>query len=577
MTSNGACRVNLLPGEHLLVCVSAERFAGGYRVEVAGAAVGCACPKCGVVSRRVHACYQRRVRDLPVQGERVIIRLQARKFLCDNRGCSRRVFCERFGDVIRPFARMTGRLEAALQTMVLLTSAKVAERIGHALGYPGSASTLLRCAHRYEPPGVRACEVGVDDFAFRRGRTYGTIIIDLATHQPIELLPERSVQSLTAYLEAHPEVRVVARDRDARYAEAISLGAPDATVVVDRWHLLRNLTEAFERLVTNRWGAWRATLQAHVDAQHDNVTVDAAGDGFASEREQPGGDAAGSDALPLARPSRISSKSPREHQTTAERLARRQHLLDQVHELSRKGWTKIKIAQHLKLDRRTVATYLQRDTPPDHSRRHPTPAQIDQHHEYLRERWHQGCRNASQLTRELHDRGYTGPKRAVMRYVHHWRSSDDGDRPGPTPPDAAIVVLASPKKLAWNLLQDEPDTTTRALLEHVPDAEHHTNLARAGLDAIKQHNPHAWHAWRNAILEQPNTPLRSFVTGLQRDHDAIDNALTLKYSNGPTEGNVNRLKLIKRTMYGRASFALLRKKVLYQPARAPPDPQPHPT
>jgi hypothetical protein len=154
----------------------------------------------------------------------------------------------------------------------LLTSAKVAERIGRALGYPGSASTLLRCAHRYEPPRVLACEVGVDDFAFRRGRRYGTIIIDLATHRPIELLRERSVTSLTAYLEAHPEVRVVARDRDARYAEAIALAAPDATVVVDRWHLLRNLTEAFERLVANRSGAWRATLQAHVDAQHDNAT-----------------------------------------------------------------------------------------------------------------------------------------------------------------------------------------------------------------------------------------------------------------------------------------------------------------
>ena len=171
--SGGACLVSLLPDEHLLVCVSVERFAGGYRVEVAGAAMGCACPKCGVVSQRVHARYTRRVRDLPVQAERVIIRLQARKFLCDNRACARRVFCERFGDIIRPFARMTERLEAALQTMVLLTSAKLAERIGRMLGYPGSASTLLRCAHRYEPPGVLASRVGVDDFAFKRGPPRG--------------------------------------------------------------------------------------------------------------------------------------------------------------------------------------------------------------------------------------------------------------------------------------------------------------------------------------------------------------------------------------------------------------------
>jgi len=136
IVSRAAARVvSFLPDEHLLVCVSVERFAGGYRVEVAAVARACACPKCGVVSARVHARYVRRVRDLPVQGERVIVSVQARKFLCDNRACARRVFCERFGSVIRPFARMTERFEAALQTLVLLTSAKVAERIGRALGY----------------------------------------------------------------------------------------------------------------------------------------------------------------------------------------------------------------------------------------------------------------------------------------------------------------------------------------------------------------------------------------------------------------------------------------------------------
>jgi transposase len=322
VSSDATCLVSLLPDEHLLVCISVERFAGGYRVEVAGAAASCACPKCGVVSKRVHARYQRHVRDLPAQGERVLIRLQARKFHCDNGSCARRVFCERFGDVIRPFARMTGRLEAALQTMALLTSAKVAERIGRALGYPGSASTLLRCAHRYEPPGARAAEVGVDDFAFKRGHTYGTIIIDLATHRPIELLRERSVESLTAYLEAHPEVRVVARDRDARYAEAISLAAPDATVVVDRWHLLQNLSDAFERLVAQRSSGWRAALQTHHDAQHATASDDNHDSGG------PGGPPPAADR---------NSRGSRQQPATAARTARRQHLLERAHDLRGKG------------------------------------------------------------------------------------------------------------------------------------------------------------------------------------------------------------------------------------------------
>lgn len=564
MASGGACLVCLLPDEHLLVCVSVERFAGGYRVELAGAAAGCACPKCGVVSRRVHARYVRRVRDLPVQAERVIIQLQARKFLCDNRECARRVFCERFGDVIRPFARMTGRFEAALQTMVLLTSAKAAERIGRALGYWVSASTLLRCAHRYHPPPLLARAIGVDDFAFKRGRTYGTIIVDLATNRPIELLRERSVDSLTAYLEAHPEVRVVARDRDARYAQAITHAAPNATVVVDRWHLLQNLNDAFERLVANRSAAWRAALQAHADAQHATASHDTA----SHDTGAPG------DGPPRPPPERNSGGS-REQQATAARTARRQHLLERAHDLHRKGWTKTAIARQLKLDPKTVTGYLQRDTPPDYSRRHPTPAALDEHQQHLQERWRDGCRNAAHLTRELEERGYRGSERTVRRYLHHWRNSSE-DAPNASPPTTPpIVILPSPRKLAWNLLHNESDTTTRALLEHVSEAEHHTNLARAGLDAIKQHNPHAWNAWTAAMLEQPNNPLRRFVTGLQRDHDSIDNALTLTYSNGPTKGNVNRLKLIKRTMYGRASFELLRKKVLYQDARAPPDHQQH--
>jgi transposase len=549
---DGACLVSLLPDEHLLVCVSVERLPGGYRVELEGAAAGCACPKCGVVSRRVHARYARRVHDLPVQGERVIIRLEARKFRCDNRGCARRVFCERFGSVIPAFARMTERFEAALQTMALLVSARLAERIGHALGYWVSASTLLRLAHRYQPPWQQASAIGVDDFAFRRSHTYGTIIVDLATNRPIELLRDRSAESLTAYLEAHPEVRLVARDRDAAYAHAITHAAPAATVVIDRWHLLRNLSDAFERLVVARSTAWRKALQAHANAQHASAS---------DETSAPGGGPP---------PPERNRGEQRERPATAARTARRQHLLERAHDLREKGWTKLAIARQLKLDPKTVTAYLELDTAPDYSRRHPTPASLDEHHEHLRARWREGCRNAAHLTRELTDRGYRGSERTVRRHLQHWRGSEDAPHgcPSISPP---IVTLPSPRKLAWNLLHNESDATTRALLEHVPDAEHHTNLTLAGLDAIKHHNPHAWNAWTAAILEQPNSPLRRFVTGLNRDHHAITNALTLTYSNGPTEGNVNRLKLIKRTMYGRASFELLRKKVLYQSARAPPD------
>ena len=185
---------------------------------------------------------------------------------------------------------MPERLETALRTVALLTSAKAATRIGRALGYGASASTLLRCAHRYQPPAVLAGEIGVDDFAFKRCHSYGTIIVDLATNHPIELLPERSSESLTAYLEAHPMMRLVARDRDAAYAQAITLAAPDATVVADPWHRPRKPTEAFERLVAARSGACRAARQAHQDAQHasdSTAAPPAAERNRGGSREQP--------------------------------------------------------------------------------------------------------------------------------------------------------------------------------------------------------------------------------------------------------------------------------------------------
>lgn len=500
MSSDGACLVSLLPDERLVACSGVVCLTRGYRLELAGAAKDCACPKCGVVSTRVHARYTRRVRDLPVQGKSVIIRLHARKFLCDNQLCERRVFCERFGEVIAPFARMTARLEAALTSLALLTSARNAERLGQALGYVGSASTLLRCAHRYQPPTVTANHISVDDFAFRRGHTYGTIIVDLNTNKPIELLCERSVESLIAYLEAHPEGQVVALDRDPRYAGAISMAAPDAIVIVDRWHLLRNLTDTFVRLVATHSSDWRKTLQAHLDAQHANAQ-----DKLAADDE--------SAAAALARPQRISSITPRQQLKTAADLERRQHLLNQAHELRAQGWAKAKIARHLHLDPNTVATYLKLDTPPDHSRRRPTPSPLDEHLPFLQQRWREGCRKASQLTRELTERGYHGTRRTVARYVRHWRTDDD--EPITTTTGPPIAILDQPNKLAWNLLKNEPDPKTQQLLDNVSDAEHHTNLARAGLNAIRHHDLDSWNAWCRIILQQPNSPLKRFVTCLK--------------------------------------------------------------
>jgi len=536
-----------LPDASMFTCLAVIRHAFGYVVTLAGWNVGCACPKCGVVSARVRARYERRVRDLPIQGERVLVRLRCRKFACRNTRCAQRIFCERFGPALPAFARSTARLERALAALALATSANLAARLGRVLGLQGSARSILRAAHRFEPPEASAAHIAVDDFAFRRGRSYGTIIIDHHTRRPIELLRDRGRDELVAYLAAHPEVMLVTRDRDQRYAEAIRLAAPGAIAIADRWHLIRNLADAFERLVARSQRAWRQQLQEALAAEHAARDEDMVDDGGVSE-------------VPLPRPARISTPSPAKRNVQAAKRAERQGVFDQVHALKREGWSIHRIARRVGLERETIRTYLRRDSPPDWSRAIPTPSPLDAHYGLLACRWREGCRNAAQLRRELMELGYRGSLKSVQRYVRAWRDTPAPDPDASAPP---TVTLPPSRTLAWRLLQNDPDPTTQALLRHVSDVEHHTLLARAGIDNIRQRNLPAHIAWSHAILSGPESALRRFVNNLDTDHNAVHHALTHPHSNGPAEGHVNRLKLLKRSSYGRAGFELLRKKVLH--------------
>lgn len=179
-----------------------------------------------MIASRVHSLYQRTIRDLPIQGRRVTLTLKVWKFFCDEKECKRRIFCERLEGVAEAYARRTLRLNACLTRSALLVSSTLATRIGKLTGMPGSARTFLRCAHAHEPPARTAELISIDDFAFRRGHHYGTIFLDLQTLEPIEVLPNRSANVVMGYLQAHPEIRVIARDRDHRYAEAIRWAAP---------------------------------------------------------------------------------------------------------------------------------------------------------------------------------------------------------------------------------------------------------------------------------------------------------------------------------------------------------------
>jgi transposase len=200
------------------------------------------CPGCGCPSDHVHSQYQRTVTDVPCGGRRVVLRL-----------CVRKVFAERLPNLVQPWARVSDRLREELKAIGLSASAEVSERLAPRLGMKVKAPTLLRYLRTIQdPPRADVTVLGIDDFSLRRSESYGTILINLETRRPLDLLPDRTAEAVKPWLASHPEIQVASRDRASAFAEAVSLVLPHATQVADRYHLVQNLREHLQRLLDHK-------------------------------------------------------------------------------------------------------------------------------------------------------------------------------------------------------------------------------------------------------------------------------------------------------------------------------------
>jgi transposase len=491
------------------------------------------CPECRQESRRIHSRYRRRLSDLPWEGIPVRIELRVRRFFCDSEDCGQQIFTERLPKTAQRYSRRTCRLSASLQQITSALGGSAGSRLAKQLGILASGSTLLRQLRRklIKPSAQGPRVLGIDDWAWRKGHRYGTILCDLERRKVVDLLPDRSAESTAEWLRGHPGTEIVSRDRASLYAQAATTAAPQAVQVADRWHLLHNLTEAFIAALVPHHRLLSETARALVTNPE------------------------ASSAFP---PVKVDKPTPRNQ---AKQRLKREHRLakyEAVMEQVRKGVTQHEIARSCGVGIRTIRRWIRAQVFPER-RIAERRSKVDRHREYLEQRWNEGCHNATQLWHELRARGFTGQSPIVRRWVRSHYGSRRYRVRQQTPPSSPQP--SSPRQTAWNLLK-EPEEARNYIAElcrRSPEIATCAGLAREFVRMIRQRDATAWPNWKDSAK---SSLLASFAKHLCHDEAALLAALQQPWSNGPVEGHVHRLKLIKRSMYGRAKFDLLRLRVV---------------
>lgn len=306
------------------------------------------------------------------------------------------------------YARLTTRLREALVALGFATCGEVASRLAPRLGIQVAPTTLLRRLRAV--PVAQAGKVrvlGVDDFAWKKGQTYGTLLVDLELHHPIELLPDRSEETLEAWLRAHPEIEVVSRDRAGAYAEAVKKGAPQAQQVADRFHLLLNLREGLKDLMERKQSCLpEATEDAPSDAVLHKAPGRAKGMKYLAVQQETAQEKRYRIMSPYLRQSarEISYDAFRSQVRRDNRYARYEAVLM----LHRQSYSLREISRQLKLGRETVRRFVRAESFPERSNPPKKASLLDPYKPYLLQRWQQGCWNGVQLFDEIKARGYTG-------------------------------------------------------------------------------------------------------------------------------------------------------------------------
>ena len=383
-------RGTLIPSSAGVELVCLRPKAGLIHVELRACQAVSFCPCCGNRSSRVHSRYWRTLADLPWEGIPVRISLRARKFFCLDERCPRRIFTEPLPETVSRYARRSNRASDALSWVTLALGGRAGTRLARKLGLLASRTTLLHALRRRAPSSAPSSPrvLGIDEWAWKKGHSYGTMLCDLEQGRVIDLLPTRDSETVAAWLLQHPSVEVVSRDRAGAFADAIRKGAPKAVQVADRWHLLNNLMDTLLR-----------SLERHRRTVRDaRDRLEAAPGTQLSRSDDP------EDTQTLA------------SQRTQQNRNRRLELYQQMTELIARGKSQSEAAASVGLSLRTVQRWITTGVFPERKHR-IFSSQVDAFGPDLEKRVAQGCTNASQLWREIKQQGYRGNISGVWRWL----------------------------------------------------------------------------------------------------------------------------------------------------------------
>lgn len=504
------------------------------------------CPYCGHRSHSVHSRYVRTIQDLSILGRRVIMRLGVRKFFCHNRDCRRKTFAEQPGDEVFRYRRRTCRCERAVARQGISVSSSSASRMLEHIGIHISSSTVLRDVHRMRPSDYRDVrQIGVDDWAWLKGVTYGSIIIDLENGWPIDLLGDRETESFRKWMEQHGDVRLVSRDRSTDYSSAVAMTGRKIDEVADKFHLVKNISDRMTKLVAEKYAEYRQAVR---------------------DEEQRDAQTAGNKAL---------AGTPVELPPSPRKPDGRQVMFNEVKELQQKGLKPTTIARKLGIARQTATKYCKMESLP--ARNSTLRNEYYKYDTYVEQEAANG-KALSAIFHEICSMGFSGSQ---TPFYDHYKYLSDGhrgfrpkswkpehgkerpkdDRSGLVPVKAISSIID--KSMKGYELDDNQKRTFRVLMGL--DWFNEMYGAMVGFcSIIKGCDTTALVRWMKRYWHTGIDSLKTFIIGIKKDYQAVRNTIRLNVTNGITEGYVNKLKAVKRMMYGRAGIKLLKRKLVLE-------------